>query len=149
MNQNYQWNKMWDQTQAQMPGTTPLLPTPSVGPNLYGPYEGFTKGNLFRDLYQQYKNYQPARLTPRSEQEELLLNVDQLTFAAHELNLYLDVYPEDRMMIDLFNQYRTMANQAIQTYENQYGPITVNSDALTRTPWAWESDVWPWAKEAN
>lgn len=149
MNQNYQWNKMWDQTQAQMPGAKPLLPTPSVGPNLYGPYEGFTKGNLFQDLYQQYKNYQPARLTPRSEQEELLLNVDQLTFAAHELNLYLDVYPDDRMMIELFNQYRTMANQAIQTYENKYGPITVNSDVLTRTPWAWESDVWPWAKEAN
>ena len=27
---------------------------------LYGPYEGFIKGNLFKNLYQQYKNYQPA-----------------------------------------------------------------------------------------
>ena len=37
---------------------------------LYGPYEGFIKGNLFKNLYQQYKNYQPAIITPKNEQEQ-------------------------------------------------------------------------------
>ena len=35
------------------------------------------------NLYEQYKNYRPAKLIPNNEQAELLLNVDQLTFAAY------------------------------------------------------------------
>ena len=67
----------------------------SINSNLYGPYEGFIKGNLFNNLYDPYKNYTPTRLVPKSEQEEALLNIDQVQFAMHELNLYLDNYPND------------------------------------------------------
>ena len=48
--------------------------------NIAEAYEGFIRGNLFNNLYDQYKNYRPTKLVPDNEQAELLLNVDQLTF---------------------------------------------------------------------
>ena len=42
--------------------------------DLFEPYEGFIRGNLFDDLYQQYKNYRPRRLVPDNEQAELFFS---------------------------------------------------------------------------
>ena len=39
--------------------------------NLYQQKEGFEKGNLFPSLYEQYKNYSPANLIARTEQERM------------------------------------------------------------------------------
>ncbi len=106
-------------------------------------YEGYIRGNLFANLYDPYKNYQPNRLIPNSEQAEMLLAVNELTFASHELRLYLDVFPEDRQAIALFNQYRQAANEAIQRYEEKFGPMEWNalSDA---NRFSWEQGTWPW-----
>ena len=67
--------------------------------NLYGPYEGYLKGNMFKDKYEAYKNYMPEKLIPQSEQDETLLNLNQMHFAMHEANLYLDIYPNDKEML--------------------------------------------------
>ena len=114
--------------------------------DLFDPYDGFLKGNLFSNLYEQYKDYKPARLVPNNEQAELLLNVDQLSFASHELNLYLDVYPNDKSMIDLFNQYSQMTNEAIRQYESKYGPLSVGNSKNNNT-FEWEAYSWPWEME--
>ena len=60
--------------------------------DLYTPYEGYIRGNLFKNMYDQYKNFQPGKIKINSEQEEMLLNIGQMAFAAHELNLLLDNY---------------------------------------------------------
>lgn len=114
--------------------------------NLASPYEGYTRGNLYNNLYQQYKNYRPKRLVPNNEQAELLLNANQLSFAAHEIRLYLDVHPNDTNMISLYNQYQNQANEAIKTYEQKYGPILQNSLSASNT-FSWEAYAWPWETE--
>lgn len=114
--------------------------------NLVKPYEGYIRGNMFSDLYEQYKNYQPQKLIPNNEQAELLLNVNQTTFAAHELKLYLDVYPNDTTMIKLYNDYQKMASEAIKQYEKKYGPILADSPSQTNT-FSWEAYAWPWEME--
>ena len=116
---------------------------------LYGPYEGFLKGNLFSSLYIPYKNYKPAKLTPNSEYEEDLLNLNQMQFAYHELNLLLDNYPNDQDVLNLFNKYRQSFNDLLQKFEDKYGPITILSDDLNNTPWAWDNEPWPWEGDAN
>ena len=113
---------------------------------LAGPYDGYIKGNLFNDLYDQYKSYRPTRLTPNNEQAELLLNVDQTTFAAHELKLYLDVYPNDTNMINLYNEYQKMASEQIKAYERKYGPLLADSPSANNT-FSWEAYSWPWETE--
>lgn len=112
--------------------------------NLYSPYEGFTKGNMFRNLYDPFKNYKPAKLTPRNEQEEALLNLDQMHFAMHEANLFLDNFPNDMSMIKKFNEYRQSYEQLLNDYQSKYGPIEITSPYMTTSPFAWTNDVWPW-----
>ena len=44
-----------------------------IGPNnLYDPYQGFIRGNLFPDLYNTYKVNKPFEVEPMNEQAKLL-----------------------------------------------------------------------------
>ena len=114
--------------------------------NLAQPYEGYIRGNLFNNLYQEYKNYRPAKLIPNNEQAELLLNVSQTTFAAHEIKLYLDIHPDDTNMIHLYNEYQKQASDAIKSYERKFGPILADSPSATNT-FSWQAYTWPWERE--
>lgn len=112
--------------------------------DLYDPYQGFIRGNLFPDLYNTYQNYQAYNIEPMNEQARLLTYVDSLEFASHDLNLYLDTHPNDREMIQLFQNYQEEAKKAVGEYESKYGPLYVSSNTLNKTPWAWNDLPWPW-----
>lgn len=112
--------------------------------NLYDAYAGFIRGNMFPDLYNEYKVSKPFNIEPLNEQAEMLTSIDALCFAAHDLNLYLDNFPNDKKMIELFNQYRIQNNKLIEQYEKKFGPLFVNSDANSVCPWAWDNRPWPW-----
>lgn len=113
---------------------------------LYDPYQGFIRGNMFPNLYNSYKEKRPIDLQPKTEQEEMLMYLDSLAFAAHDINLYLDIYPKDKDMIEAFSNYRKQANQVMDKYEEMYGPLVVNSEANTVYPWAWDNKPWPWER---
>ena len=66
-------------------------------------------------------------------------------FAAHDLNLYLDLHPQDGNILDLFNQYRRQGNQLMMEYEKKYGPLTTSSDTLNTSPFMWEAQAFPWS----
>ena len=110
---------------------------------LAGPYDGYIKGNMFNNLYDQYKNYKPVRLIPSSEEEELLLNLNQLCFAAYDIRLYLDNHPDDKRMLDLFNKYQMQAKEIEKEYENMYGPISM-SDMKENNQFNWAIYNFPW-----
>ena len=112
--------------------------------NLFNPKEGFIKGNMFSNLYSEYKNYKPQNLNPRNEQEKMLYEIDAYSFAAHDLNLYLDMYPEDTSMVTLFNDYRRKVDELVKVYENKFGPLTVNSNEMENKTFSWINSPWPW-----
>ena len=116
----------------------------STSNQLYGSYEGYMKGNMFKDLYHGYKNYQPAQLIPKSEEEEALLNLNQMAFAMHEANLYLDVYPDDANMMRSYTNFRNNYNRLLEDYEKKYDALNVNSSELNQVPFGWEEQIWPW-----
>lgn len=123
--------------------------TMNNGTQLVNPTEGYNRGNLFANLYDQYKNYQPETLRASNEQEKLFLELSRNHFAAHELNLYLDLNPDDVSMIRLFNDYREKCDQLTKEYERKYGPLTVKSDVLNQAPFMWEKSPWPWEDRFN
>ena len=114
--------------------------------NLYSPYEGYIRGNGFRDQYVPYKNYQPAKLNFASEQDEMMANIGQYSFMAHEMNLWLDTHPEDREALRKFHEFRDKANDLIKDYERKYGPLSVSGDVSKQTPFNWVTTKWPWVK---
>ncbi len=73
---------------------------------LFNPKEGFEKGNIFSNLYSEYKKYKPQTLKPMKYKERKLLNIQAIMFIDHDLNLYLDLHPEDQSMVTLFIDYR-------------------------------------------
>ena len=115
--------------------------------NLASVKDGFAKGNMFNDLYDPYKNYRYQELTANNKQEELLLEIMVLSFAINDLNLYLDIYPNDREALELFNQYRMQADEYTKKYESKYGPLELTSNSLNTFPWAWDNAPWPWEKK--
>lgn len=112
--------------------------------NLFGPYEGYIKGNNFKKLYEQYKNYQPAKLVPLNEFEEAWLNLSQLEFQMLDINLYLDVYPNDQAMINRFNELRTEYAKQLDMFNKFYGPLMANDSQSDKRPWLWVARSWPW-----
>ena len=67
--------------------------------------EGFLRGNMFADLYKPYKNYTYKKINPKNRKEELLLEIMELSFAINDLNLYLDLHPDDTRLLEKFNAY--------------------------------------------
>ena len=116
-------------------------------PKFFTEREGYLRGNMFRNLYSQYKNYEPAILRPTNEQEEMFLRMSEAEFATHDLNLYLDLYPNDGNALDLFNKYRKEANRLMMEYEEKYGPILISSDSLNTSPFLWQTLIFPWNME--
>ena len=112
--------------------------------NLFNPYEGLIRGNLFKNIYDPYKNQKPYTIKPMNDQAKMLIDIDSLEFALIDLNLYLDIYPDDKNTIALFNKYRNEQNELLNEYQNKYGPILLNSDALNNMPWMWDNNPWPW-----
>jgi len=110
---------------------------------LFGAYEGYLKGNLFKKLYEQYKNYNPAIIRPTSEKEQELFNLNQIGFAMHDLNLYLDVYPNDRNVLNTFMEYKRMYNDLLRNYEEKYGPINITG-VEGNAPFSWVNTNFPW-----
>ena len=112
--------------------------------SLFSPEEGYNKGNMFSKLYDPYKNYKPDTLKGNTEQEKMFLELARVAFAKHEINLYLDLHPDDTSMITLFNDYRERELMLLKQYEDKFGPITNNSETLNQTPFMWVKDGWPW-----
>ena len=111
--------------------------------NILNPKEGFERGNIFSDLYSQYKNYKPVILKANNQQESKLLELQTICFAIHELNLYLDLYPNDQSILTLFNDYRSKYLNMLKDYEEKYGPLTVDSNANSNS-FVWVTESWPW-----
>jgi len=121
----------------------PLYTEDSNPNNLYDPYQGFIRGNLFPNLYNNYK-VNAIDLKPLNEQAKMLTMLDSLNFAVIDINLYLDIYPEDKDMLKLFNQYRNEGNKVLSEYEKKFGPINLNSSANENYPFMWINSPWPW-----
>ena len=112
--------------------------------DLYDPYEGFIRGNMYKNLYDPYKINSPYEIKPMNEQAEMLTYIDALCFACIDLSLYLDVFPNNKDAINLFNKYNSQKKNFMDKYQEKFGPLTLDSDALNAYPWAWNERPWPW-----
>ena len=112
--------------------------------NIYDPYNGFIRGNLFPDLYNSYKISNPYNIEPMNEQATMLTEIDSLCFALIDLNLYLDINRNDKDIIKMYNQFLNKKLNLLTQYQQKYGPITLDSESLNNYPWSWDNSPWPW-----
>ena len=139
---NYQfYNYDWYSNRGQ---NNYFVPTRNSQDNLFDPKDGFEKGNMFMSLYNQYKNYQPANLNTKNEQEKLLFNIQSISFAAHDINLYLDTQPNNQSLLMLYKDYIQKKEELMEEYEKKYGPLTTMSKEIGNNQFNWIKSPWPW-----
>lgn len=108
--------------------------------------EGFMKGNMFASEYKPYKNYACKKIIPKTKKEEELLEIMELSFAINDLNLYLDLHPHDREMLEKFNKLVEISCQKEMEYVKTYGPLEV-IDSDSSSSFEWIKNPWPWERE--
>ena len=102
--------------------------------------EGFLRGNMFESEYKPYKNY--------TKREELLLEIMELSFAINDLNLYLDLHPEDSKMLKKFNDLVEKSCKCEMEYVKNYGALEV-IDNTSDEKFEWIKNPWPWDNEGG
>ena len=120
-----------------------IIPNTGISSNIADSQIGFKRGNLFNNLYDEYKNYKPQELKATNEREDLILQIDENRFATIELGLYLDLYPNDINALNKYNSYLKKEKELITIYESKYGPMTLSSPVQANT-WLWNNSPWPW-----
>ena len=109
--------------------------------NILSPYEGFLRGNSFKDEYLPYKKYTFFFLFPLTKEEKLLYEIMSLCFIINDLNLYLDLHSDDKQVFELFKKYVKEEEALEEKYINEFGPLTLN-DTIGKS-YNWIQDF-PW-----
>jgi len=109
--------------------------------------EGFLRGNMFKNEYDPYKNMQYKMLKPKNEREVLLFKIMEIDFAINDLNLYLDMHPEDAEMYEKFKAYTNECIRLKDEYAKKYGPLTL--EQTKSNEYEWMKNPWPWDKSGG
>ena len=110
--------------------------------DLVDPYVGLVRDNLFDNLYDPYKNYKARDIDVNNERDSLLGQIQMYKFACTELNLYLDVYPNDVRALQLLREYVKEEKELCKEYEKMFGPLTL--DGVNGKVFNWIDSPWPW-----
>lgn len=78
------------------------------------------------------------------EKRHLLKQIQELEFAALDLNLYLDTHPNCQDAIVDYNKVACQLEKSKTMYQMKYGPLSNFGEATSGYPWTWVNDPWPW-----
>lgn len=109
--------------------------------------EGFLRGNMWKNEYVPYKGMSHGRLKPTCEREALLFHIMELDFAINDLNLYLDLHPEDQKIYETFKTYTKECIELKDRYAKEFGPLSL--DQTMSNQYEWMKNPWPWDKSGG
>ena len=79
------------------------------------------------------------------QQAQMLLQIQQLEFAAVELNLFLDTHPNDQQALAMYKQIHQELMNCVRNYEQIYGPLlNFGFSPNPQNCWKWIDSPWPW-----
>lgn len=78
--------------------------------------------------------------------EQLFRIIMESSFALDDTILFLDTHPDNREALDFYHHYKKIYDEAMEEYQECYGPI--NSKSVDQTNyWTWVKTPWPWEGE--
>ena len=81
----------------------------------------------------------------KTGESTLMKEIQALSFAKVETELYLDVYPDNREALDYYRKTLSMLDEKMTEYQNKYGPLF--AEGVTGDSWTWVKTKWPWQLE--
>lgn len=79
----------------------------------------------------------------KNNRVQLLSDIDKLTFAIHDLVLYLDTHPCDTRALEYYQQLKAAKDVAVNEYTVMFGPLS-SQNVAPGDCWAWIDEPWPW-----
>ena len=73
--------------------------------------------------------------------EEALRRVQIYDFALTDTGLFLDTHPTNRAALNFYDETRRMYLEAVEVFEEQFGPLTATDTDVTKG-WAWVETPW-------
>ncbi len=77
-----------------------------------------------------------------NHQQTLMKQLNEASFAMDDVLLFLDTHPDDANALQYYRQVSAMRKNALDAYQQQYGPLLV--DCVTANKWNWVTQTWPW-----
>ena len=71
-------------------------------------------------------------------------NYAKANIVDNDLNLYLDLYPNDVEALTLYKRYLDIDKEVKMEYEKKYGPLCLDSNYVSDNSWKWIKSPWPW-----
>ncbi|ABR49776.1 spore coat peptide assembly protein cotJB [Alkaliphilus metalliredigens QYMF] len=81
------------------------------------------------------------------DRKALLTCIQEVEFAALELNLYLDTHRCDQKALARYNHLHQQLMALKKQYEMAHGPLLNFGFSPSRYPWQWVEGPWPWEKQ--
>ncbi len=78
-----------------------------------------------------------------SSREQLLNDINIVSFVLVDLGLYLDTHPFDRSAIEYFNHYSRIRQQMVREFNVKHYPLTMDA-AESGKEWRWGDAPLPW-----
>ena len=120
---------------------------PKPTSDILTPKQGLNLGNLFASEYDRYKDYRPRELRANNAKEEALLEIRELSFAVNDLNLKLDIEPDNMEYFNLFKEYTSALDEKVREYSNKYETLELCQDLKDK--YTWYQSPWPWEVRDN
>lgn len=111
---------------------------------IYNADEGFNKGNMFKNIYSKYKDY-VYKIDINNEKDNLLYNIQKYTFVLKDLILFLDLNPNNKEMLQEYNNNLQLLKEYTNKYETKYGEISAYT-LKNVSQWNYSKNPWPWDK---
>ncbi len=107
--------------------------------------EGFLKGNIETNTYKPYKSYKVGNIIVNNDRDRLLLEIQMYGFYLTDLGLYLDMHPQDKQALKLFNETREKYYKKVADFDNRFYPLNSFHSNKTDT-YEWLEGKFPWVR---
>ena len=129
---------------ACAPLANPYVPYQQKNARTYQADTGLVRGTLYPGLDLPFMGMVNRNDLSKTAMHQL----QALSFAIHDLGLYLDTHRDDQEALELFNQYVEQYEMALQRMEDRSGPRFQMSAGMTGE-YRWTEGPWPWDYNAN
>lgn len=81
----------------------------------------------------------------RCSKDQLLQQINTVSFAAYDMLLYLDTHPDDARALAYYQEQCGIRSQLLEDFACQFGPLTADLACKNASAdWDWVMQPWPW-----
>ncbi len=99
----------------------------------------FLRGNMFDNEFVPFGKL--GYVKPNINNKELF-DIMEASFAINDYNLYLDLHPDDKEILDKYKQEVDKLNKLCELYTKKYGPLSLKDSEYASFKWTETSFPW-------